>query len=284
MQATPQDDFIAISGLKLATRRIENPAARDTVVMLHGWLDNLASFEHLSKKLSPDFNYVMLDWPGHGLSDWNPGGYPITLYAQVLAELLATQSSPCHLIGHSMGAAASIMVAGCFPEYVKSTTIIDAIGPLTNPAEQACDNLRKAILGQRKAKPFRIYENEEVALKARLQSSPTISPASILPLVRRGLQLQPEGVQWRMDPDLRLPSTMRLSDDMADSFAAAIECRVLSIEATDGLFEKALFERRLSVIKQLTRLELPGHHHLHMDPEYSTPVAAAINNFLESHQ
>ena len=284
MQSDAQASSVTVNGLRLATRAIRNPAATETVYMLHGWLDNLASFEHLSGQLSPLFNYVMLDWPGHGLSDWNPGGYPITLYTQVLAELLTNEASPCHLIGHSMGAAACLMVAGCFPEQVKSAVLIDAIGPLTSPAGQACENLRKAILGQRRAKPFRVYENEAIALQARLQSSPSITPDCMLPLVRRGLQQQSGGVQWRMDPALRLPSIVRLSDDMADSFTAAIECQVLAIQAINGLFEESLFDRRLREIKQLKRIKLPGHHHLHMDPEYSAPVATAINDFLESHQ
>jgi len=90
------------------------------VIALHGWLDNAASFSHLAPLL-PGLRIVALDQAGHGHSSHRaPGsGYQLWDYALdvlLVADQLGWQKFA--LLGHSMGAIVSLLLAGAVPERI----------------------------------------------------------------------------------------------------------------------------------------------------------------------
>ena len=91
------------------------------ILALHGWLDNAASFEPLSRYLS-DYQIIALDFVGHGKSDHRANGahYHLVDNVQDVHEAIqALGLSELKIIGHSMGGIIAAMYAACFPEMVK---------------------------------------------------------------------------------------------------------------------------------------------------------------------
>ena len=112
------------------------PADGLPVIALHGWLDNAASFSHLAPLL-PGLRIVALDQAGHGHSSHRaPGcGYQLWDYAldvlQVADQLGWQQFA---LLGHSLGAIVSLLLAGAVPERISRLALIDGLIPYTGEA------------------------------------------------------------------------------------------------------------------------------------------------------
>lgn len=75
-----------------------------TILMLHGWGNNLHTFDSITEKLKKDYRIIRLDLPGFGQSeipkkDWHLNDY--TSFVQQFIEKL--EINPEILIGHSFG-------------------------------------------------------------------------------------------------------------------------------------------------------------------------------------
>lgn len=92
---------------RLGAIEVSDQSSTETVLFLHGWLDNAASFEPLideMAKLNSSLRYIALDLPGHGHSTHAKSGfYPFHDYLDVLSQVIAELKTPVHLVGHSMG-------------------------------------------------------------------------------------------------------------------------------------------------------------------------------------
>lgn len=262
------------------------PESGRPVIALHGWLDNAASFSRLAPLLS-DVRIVALDLPGHGLSDHRPpcAGYNIWDYAYDIlqaAEQFGWQRFS--LLGHSLGAIVSVLVAGAMPERIERLALIDGVIPHTGEAESAPRKLGEALRAllavERKRKP--VYASFEQAVAARMKGAGAVSREAAERLAQRGLMPVPGGYTWRTDPRLMLPSPMRLSRAHALAFAQRVECPASLIVAEQGLMnEPAAIELIESLPFDLHRL--PGGHHLHLDDdEGAAAIAAIFNPFFAS--
>jgi hypothetical protein len=93
---------VSTSGLELAALSWGEPDA-PPLLMLHGWLDNAASFALLAPYLAERFHVIALDLPGHGGSRHFPGSmiYQHVDYARaVLGAVDALALPRFHLLGH----------------------------------------------------------------------------------------------------------------------------------------------------------------------------------------
>jgi pimeloyl-ACP methyl ester carboxylesterase len=130
-----------IDGSKIVFQRwgVGNPKR---VYCMHGWLDNSNSFIRLGPLLaSQGFEVTACDLVGHGLSSHSPGTLTFTDYVQHAREILL-ELDIRHLIGHSMGTAVSLMLAGSYPESIDSIVCIDGFGPTCRPAGESAKILR----------------------------------------------------------------------------------------------------------------------------------------------
>ncbi|MEO7096379.1 MAG: alpha/beta fold hydrolase, partial [Polyangiales bacterium] len=79
------------SGAKMRIARLAadgNDPARPTIVLLHGYPDNLQIFGELAPLLAQSMHVVALDWPGMGESDVWKGGATPSAMAERLAAIL----------------------------------------------------------------------------------------------------------------------------------------------------------------------------------------------------
>ena len=252
------------------------------VIALHGWLDNANSFARLAPKLQ-GLRIVALDMAGHGHSGHRPpgAGYALWDYAYdvlQVAEQLGWERFA--LLGHSLGAIVSLVLAGAMPERVTHLALIDGVIPPTAEHDNAAERMGMALQAQLdllgKTKP--VYPTLERAVEVRMKGLVAVSREAAELLAQRGLMPVPGGYTWRTDSRLMLPSPLRLSSAQAMSFALRRTCPAHLVVAEDGMLGKhpELLERL-----PFSHEQLPGGHHLHLNDEHgATLVADCFNRFF----
>ncbi|MCA9670948.1 MAG: alpha/beta hydrolase [Myxococcales bacterium] len=272
---------IEIEGLTVAAR--EHGAADGAPVLaLHGWLDNAASFETLAPLLPASLRVIALDLPGHGLSSHrhaSAGVFFLDWVREVFAVADALSLERFSLLGHSMGAGIASLCAGTLPGRVVRMALVEGLGPMSAPADRAPEQLALHITG-RKPSSGRPYPTIAAAAEVRAaQPNAPLSPRSAELLVSRAMRQEAERWVWRHDRRLRTTSSARLTEEQVLAFLQRIEAPALLIQAKNGWpYPEDLFAKRVAAVPDLTVIERPGNHHLHLDTPES--VAAEIGAFL----
>ena len=246
-----------------------NPSGSILVFALHGWLDNLASFESLVEFM-PDVRLVAFDFPGHGHSEHIPPGaaYHFIDGIYLIDDLAAHfKQEKFHLLGHSMGAAVSCLYAAAQSQKVAKLCIIESLGPLTAAPEQGIELMQNSVIQrqQLKQKQKPIYSRFNEALVARAIAS-KIKGELIKPIVERGLSKVADGYTWRADSRLRVMSPMRLSEQQLEQLIRQISAPVFLIEGDTGLLaDNEMLQSRKSWFTHLSTDSIPGGHHVHLE-------------------
>ncbi len=251
------------------------------VLALHGWLDNAASFSRLAEHLD-GLNLVALDLAGHGGSARRAGGYPfVDFVGDVFGALAALGWERCALLGHSLGAGVAALFAGTFPERVTRLTLLEGLGPLTNPDEDAPRQLREALTAEAAARGRDESSGypDAATLARRLAAATGMRPDSAELLLARGLVAGGAGVRWRADPGLRRPSRVRLTEAQVLAFLRAIACPTQLVRARPGMpADEARLAARVAALADVRAVEVAGGHHVHLDDPAA--VAAIVGPFL----
>jgi pimeloyl-ACP methyl ester carboxylesterase len=97
---------------------------KETLVLLHGFMENLSIWSDMQPHLSENFSLVKIDLPGHGQSDILAEVHTMELMAEEVKKVLDHQKlEKVHLLGHSMGGYVSLAFAEKFPDSLKSLTL-----------------------------------------------------------------------------------------------------------------------------------------------------------------
>jgi pimeloyl-ACP methyl ester carboxylesterase len=97
---------------------------KETLVLLHGFMENLSIWHDMEPYLSKDFTFLKIDLPGHGKSDILAEVHTMELMADEVKKVVDNQNlENFHLLGHSMGGYTSLAFAEKFPENLKSLTL-----------------------------------------------------------------------------------------------------------------------------------------------------------------
>ncbi len=253
------------------------------ILCLHGWLDNAASFVPLSPFLK-DFDLLALDLAGHGFSSHRPdtNRYYLTenLY-DVDAALDVLGWETCHIIGHSMGGGVASAFAAALPERVERLVLLDAVGILAQPADQATKQLRLSVKSVRKNPSIlRPYESVEEAMRAR-QTNSSLSDEAARLLCERSLEHTGDYYQWRTDPRLNWRSPQWFTNDQVLNLLANIRAATLVITSPAAIeyLGEDMLHKRLAAIADCQHVTDDGHHHFHMEqPEH---IGIRITDFLQ---
>ena len=280
MSVTFEEIRLSLPHIEVAAH-LYGPEDGQPVIALHGWLDNAATFSRLAPLLE-GLRIVALDLPGHGHSDHRPLGaaYNIWDYAHdVLQTAEQFGWKRFSLLGHSMGAIVSVLLAGAMPERIERLALIDGVIPFTGEAETAPqklgESLQKLLAVDDKRKP--VYATFEQAVAARMKGVGAVSHEAAERLAQRGLMPVPGGYTWRTDARLMLPSSMRLTRAHALAFVHRVACPASLILAEQGLLNQpAMVELTQTLPFELHRL--PGGHHLHLDNQLGAEAVAAVFN------
>lgn len=271
-----------LPGIRLAVKASGDPA-NPPVLALHGWLDNANSFDWLAQSMS-DYYLLAVDLPGHGLSGHLPPGchYHFTDGIFTILELIKAMGyRKMHLLGHSMGACLSSLVAGVAPEMFYSLLLIEGLGPFSSPGDSACLQLKDYLLHQFPSKLApKGYPSLGRAAQARSKRG-HVSYDLAYQLCLRGLSLEQDLYYWRHDRRLLIPSPLRMTEEQILSCLEHINLPTCLIWASNGFsFNGEELDKRMQVIADLSVYELEGGHHIHMEkPE---EVAKLLLNFMSS--
>ena len=239
------------------------------VLALHGWLDNAASFEFLAPLLE-GCRVVAVDQRGHGLSDnlnrlyhiWD--GVP-----DVIGILDALEWDQAILLGHSMGAAVSSLVASAFPDRISQLWLIEGLGPWAYSDGEAPDLLRKSTkrlmcLSDRR-KPE--YGTIEQAIEARVRGGVApLTPQAADLIARRSLLESSGGWIWASDQHLTLPSLFRLEEQQIQVFIERLKMPVSLVLGETGFFvDPSFLPDRIKLCAAIRVETFKGGHHLHLE-------------------
>jgi pimeloyl-ACP methyl ester carboxylesterase len=260
-------------------------AGAPPTLMLHGWLDNAGSLLPLARAL-PGYDHHLPDLPGHGLSGHRPPGtwyHFIDYVGDLLAWLDASGLARVDLIGHSMGGAIATLLAAAFPERVQRLVLIEALGPLSRPAEQIVADIRCAIEARLKldAKPLRVHPDRASARRARMQAG-GLSEYAADCLLERALAPAPGGWIWRSDPRQTLPTPVYGTEQQYLAVLQAIRAPTLLVlaEPRTRYLDGPEAPARIAALRPQAVHWLPGGHHLHL--ENTAAVAAVVKEFLQT--
>ncbi|GAB4182864.1 MAG: alpha/beta hydrolase [Wenzhouxiangellaceae bacterium] len=248
------------------------------LLMLHGWMDNAASFQPLLPHLK-NYDWVALEHAGHGHSQHRPPGHWYHLMDYVADTLAAADAlgwERFYLLGHSLGGAVSTLVSAAAPERIMALGTIDGLGPLSGDSRKIDQRLQRSWHQLRRADPSRLrrFDSIDEAVEARMMRN-QIEPKALRALVERGLQRDGEHWVWRSDPRLNITTPYRFDETQIVHLLAAIRCPTLAVIADppSPLLSQHDFERRLAALRQSKVSTLPGGHHLHMNhPELLAPL------------
>lgn len=274
-----------VNGITLAGQEWGMPGDLP-VIALHGWLDNAASFDVLAPMLK-GLHLVALDCAGHGLSGHRGQGSAYHIWQDV-GEVFAVADQMgwerFALLGHSRGAIISMLAAGTFPERISHLAMLDGLFPSTVPVEQAPQQLARSIieLQRNRHRGFALYPDLDTAVLVRQRSEIPLNESAARLLTRRGLMEVEGGYTWRSDPQLKLASGFKLSDEHVDAFVQRITARMLLVLANEGI--PRLGERHQQAVARYPQIQverLDGGHHLHMELEPAGELAPILNRFLQ---
>lgn len=258
------------------------------VLALHGWLDNAASFVPLAQHLH-GIELVAADLPGHGASAHLPPGADYSFAVAVNSVLDIADAlgwDRFHLLGHSMGAGISSLVAAACPQRVERLVAIEALGALAEVPERTVKRLREAIAATRalSGKSLRVFPDIAIAVRARMnagaQVGSRLEEAAARLLVERGIAPVEGGFVWSTDPRLTLPTMQRMTEPQIRDLVGGIECptRVIFAEPAQPYLPDPLRRDRAGLLPRGELIVMDGGHHLHM--EQPQLVAEAIGDFF----
>ena len=293
------------------------------ILCLHGWLDNAASFHLTAPELARRgcaSDVLALDFPGHGMSSHKSPDCPTQLLAEyvfyVADVTTQLQWDKFTIVGHSMGAAASVVFASSFPEKIESLVLLDGFAPIPRNARDVSKHIRKAIetrlTSNKKFYPQfesnstesshlsrggRVYPNIEKAIEARINTAKSfpgnqfISREAARALVERATipavsSTSPGegGVKFRHDPRLYWPSLQYLTREQVEAVLLDVTCPTCLLMAEDGWpVDAETQQKAVDILLKPTEChKLPGSHHFHADPDTSDAVVDIVDRFLKS--
>jgi pimeloyl-ACP methyl ester carboxylesterase len=203
------DGYVNANGIKVHYYRTGGNGPQ--VVLNHGATDDGLCWTRVAKELEQDYDLIMFDARGHGLSDSGRGDYRSETRAADLAEAIGALGLDRPVIGgHSLGADVSIYVAAMYPELPRAIFLEDP--PVTMPGEP----LFGGKMGEMDAKALRLV--------ATVMSLFKTLPGFIgRPLAKRMMPVSPndEIMPW-------LDSKKRLSSDFLSSVRNAADVTVVA--------------------------------------------------------
>ena len=118
------DSFVMANGIRIHYWRTggDKPA----FVMLHGSSDDGLCWTSLAKELTADYDVILPDARGHGLSDPPAASDPADAQAEDVAALIRElQLDRPIVMGHSMGASSAAWFAAKYPDMARAIVLED---------------------------------------------------------------------------------------------------------------------------------------------------------------
>ena len=103
-------------------------AAGLSVILLHGYPDNLQVWSELAPRLAAHYEVIAFDWPGMGYSEsWNGGATPFDFARRLCTLMDAWKIEQAALIGHDMGGQPALAFAAEHPQRISHLVVMNSL-------------------------------------------------------------------------------------------------------------------------------------------------------------
>ncbi|MBT2679095.1 alpha/beta hydrolase [Bacillus sp. ISL-35] len=121
-----------VRGIDLYYEHYQNPDAKETLVLLHGFLSSTFSFRHLIPLLKEDYNVISVDLPPFGKSGkLSSFKYSYQNLATTVVELMKSLGiREFNVVGHSMGGQIAMNILLHHPDHAKKGILLCSSGYL----------------------------------------------------------------------------------------------------------------------------------------------------------
>lgn len=285
---TPRADTLHCNGLQL--RLWDHGGDGPPVLFLHGYLDTGRSYDAVVARLGTEVRALVLDFRGHGQSEWvgAGGSYHLLDHLKDVAEatrgLAARGLAPAAFVAHSMGGNVALLYAGAYPERVPRLLLLDSLGPPAESPEAQPARLRHVLEGLGPKAPNRSFRSREEAIARLRAHNPGLSRLGAARMAQHALvedQGAPGAWRFAFDPRLKGPTPVRWPEAMWRTLCGRIHARthVLRAEFGDVPLDDT-FAGRLAALPRGQLSTVAGAmHHVHV--EAPDAVVEALRALLD---
>lgn len=286
---------IAVRGgtLHTAVWGPDDPGA-PTILAVHGVTASHKAWPYLAAAL-PDVRIIAPDLRGRGRSNSLPAPYGMPAHAEDLAAVLAELTTgPVVVVGHSMGAFASVVLANLFPERVRSLVLVDGGLPLQVPAGLSDQEIIAAILGPAAERLNATFPSREV-YRSFWRQHPAFS-ADWSAFVEEYVDYDLTGEEPELRPATRYQA---MADDTAELHRGASLLKALDelavatevlraprglLNEPAGLYAPGYLDAWAEKLPALTVREVPdvNHYTIVMGEAGAAAVAQSVRDALEA--
>ena len=257
VERKPEDRQVRANGLLFHYLDWGNHDA-DTILFLHGALQQGHSWDFVSLSLCSDYHVLALDARGHGDTEWAPDGdYSLEAHQGDLDGLVdALGLDRFILVGHSMGGRNAYVFASRRPEALKALAVVDTGPEMGRAGESRIRTFREL--------PDELDSYEEFA--DRVQSYTGRSREQVLGALQYSIRQRSDGKwTWKYDKLLRSPGFRPGGWDSTRLWecVSRVRCPTLLIRGGDSdFFLPDAMDRMLQLIPGSTAAVVPGAGHL----------------------
>ena len=242
------------------------------ILLLHGFTDNGLVWTPVARALAQDYDLIMPDARGHGLSTGPEKGFSVDLLVSDAAAVIhALDLQQPYVLGHSMGAHSAASLTSRYPELVRALLLEDppwsrtvAPKPLAQDELTKLENERYTQMQELQAKPFaeRVatilkeqpnWSEEEAQLLARAneQFDPTVFKLGLFEVAREWLvvvqQLIPPTLLITADTNLGALVRPEIAQLAVDSWQ---DGRVVHIAGAGHSIRRDQFNNYMTAVRQ----------------------------------
>lgn len=124
-------DFIDFKGKKI---HYQIAGKGNCVILLHGFLESGEVWKSFIRRLSPSFQVITIDLPGHGRSENIGPVSTMNEMAEAVHRVLKTVSAgTCLMVGHSMGGYVTLAYAEKYPRSLKGFVLFHSQAGADSP-------------------------------------------------------------------------------------------------------------------------------------------------------
>lgn len=237
------------------------------VVLVHGFSDDGLCWAPVAEALEGEYDLIMVDARGHGRSDGPEQGYgPQDMAGDLAGAIAGLGLQRPAVLGHSMGAATALALAGTRPDRVGAILLEDPPAWWTASSDPGADAVRWAWMRAGMIELKRKMRQELLA--AKRAESPAWSEAELGPWAEAKLRFSfnaldhvgPGAVDWQTTlrritcPALLITADPALGAIVSEGDAAALKAlvpqlRVAHIPGAGHNIRREQFARYLDVVR-----------------------------------
>jgi pimeloyl-ACP methyl ester carboxylesterase len=260
-----------VNGIDLFVHRVRDEAAPSsglTVLLVHGLLDNGATWDRVAAQLAAAGHDVLApDLRGFGQSSWVGAGgyYHFPDYVADLAALVESLApARLGLVGHSMGGSIAVYYTGTFPARVERLALLEGLGPMDNDPEMGAARMEAWLRDRRRVDrtPRALGSLEEAA--ARLADHHPRVPRDVL--AARAAQLtrvdESGRLVWAYDPLHRTTAPTPFYAAHFKAFLRQITCPTLVVGGGPLGWHVPDAEERVACLQSVERFDLEEAGHM----------------------